>query len=365
MKIAVMGMGSLTPWGQSNKAFADSYATLKNACVPNESVGRLSNNEHLKNIQVATLGEFQAKNFMPPANVRKYEIYSRLGIASGRLAIDSLANPLTSSDFEDMAIAVGIESTGAISAEYYKDLVVTGPESCSPRKFPFVSANTSGCHMAMEFGIQGQSMNLGGTFSAGFSAFYCGIKMLQAKRSEHCMVSSIDYLVDVNLMGYSRLGLFKKHPDLALGEGAVTFILQNSSSEVQEGQWGTVLGCHFETQPSKPWLWSSSSEVHQRCLEKATGDHSIDKIFLAQFEGAPYAASENEALDGLKNAYGAGRLALKPLLGESGGFVFLQLLAAFCEPKGTRSLISVVSPAGMHGAILVESQGRSMKEIFV
>ncbi len=352
MQASIDGIGLVSPWGESFEEFAKNY---KNSHKAFTNIDRWENsNPNLK--QAAMVKNFDVKKFIKPNRVGRYDIFSRLGIAATKLALQSSPHTWSEEDLSEMGIFFCCETQSSLTADYLKDLILTGPQTVSPKTFSLVSANASNCNIAIETGIKGPSVNVSAKCGSGFLSLFTGIQMLAAGHINTCAAGSIDYLSQVVFDAHAKMNsYFNNEQNSCLpGEGASTIILSSEKS----GTYGRILNIAYGYSRIANYRWPTDTQTHIKILSQAIGDLSIDRIQLADNGHETVQKMEEAAIVEIFQDKNKPEIVrLKSLLGESATAPIYQLIAACCEPIGTKTLISVLSPGGLHGAFVVESSG--------
>lgn len=367
MTIGIQGVGTISPWGNDLKEFYENYRKRKQAFRPKEEFSRFPV-DLISAPELAFVENFRPEKYIAKKNLRKYDLYSRLGIASAKQAFENSPKTFSESQRYEMGIVCTNENVSEVTAKYLDDLFETGPSACSPRLFPFTSANSTGCCVAMETGVHGQSLNVGSTLAGSFLALYTGIQMLRANRSSSCLVTGIDRLSKIWMEGYTRARAYKKDLNdpygFLPGESTTSFILEKLENKKTDngGVFGNILGINYQTSPLRRYKWPTNHETHIETLTKLIHKNSGKKIQLYfSASNGDKRVDEYEKYVFQEAFRDTGHfpefIRLKNYLGESTTHLFQQILAACCEPKGVCSLISIIGPGGTHGSILVESLG--------
>ncbi|MBI4042420.1 MAG: hypothetical protein HY391_02980 [Deltaproteobacteria bacterium] len=352
MLAGIEGIGLITPWGNHPHRFLENYLARKTA------IGKIRRfpTEQIIAQETAQIEGFEPKEFIAPKRIRKYDIFSQLSIAVTHLALRESGREIAQEELNQMGMVFSCETQSAVIAEYLDDLVRSGPNGVSPALFTLTSANASSCNAAIENGIQGPSVTVSSKFASGFLSAFTGIQMLQSA-VDLCIAGSVDYLSQKVLEAYSLLGCHRQRrdsvaPGFLPGEGAVALLLTRGP-----GRYGKIIGAGYLTSPAKNLHWPTGWKTHLAVLKTATGEETVHRYFAAS-NGIPHLDElEIRATEALFGNHLPEGVNLKDLLGESSTLPLLQITAACCEPAGTRSLISVASPGGVHGALLIESSG--------
>lgn len=354
MQVGIQGIGMVGPWGDDLASFLDSYQKRSSAFVPVErfDVSQVAVKD------AALIKDFEPKKYMDAKNVRKYDLFSRLGIAASRLALNSSEKKYSPEELADMGIVVSCETQSMITGSYLDGLVRDGVDQVSPKLFSVAAANSANCNIAIETGVQGPSVNVSAKFAAGFLSAYTGAQLIAAGQVKECLAVSIDYLSQIVMEAYTRMGCYQ-HGDepksgFRPGEGTAALLLSKDDSSC-----GNILGFGYECSAQENYRWPVDADTQTSVLKKAMGNHQVDK-----FQSAANGNADADAIDRIayNKIFSLGKnspefISIKDQLGEFSSIPLFQIIAACTEPAGIKTLISVLSPGGVHGAILVESTG--------
>jgi hypothetical protein len=355
MNIGIQGLGFISPWGDSFEGFSEKYQGRDNSAFG--PIDRFDSSE-ISVDTAALVRDFDPKKYIDPKKVRKYDVFSRLGISVSKLALDSAGREFTAEEKEDMGIVLSCESQNMITAEYLDVLCRDGVDKVSPKTFSVAAANSANCSIAMETDIHGPSVNVSSHFASGFLTVYTAAQLIRAGQAEQCLAGSLDHLSKPVMECYTRMKAYRGNAGdgrgFLPGEGSAGILLTSG-----KGLYGKILGLGYQCSSQKNYLWPKNSTVHQEVLLKAIGDHKVDKFQSAENGDKTVERLEREAYDQIfgMTPLKPEKVYLKSHLGEFSALSHFQIISACCEPKGTKTLISVVSVGGVHAAILVESNG--------
>jgi len=356
--IGISGVGFIGSMGNTLDEF---YKSFKQEQQCTTKIERFEvSNIRIKN--AALIKEFDPKPYIERKKLKRYDIYSCLGIVSSKLAMDSYGVNWSEESISDMGLVFSNETQADKVADYLKDLFTYGPETVSPRKFSMTAANTTGCHIAIELGMKGPSINVGAKFTGGFTSIYTSYQMIKAQRVKDVLVGSADYLSQTMLEIYDKMSVFKTqtgesygafHP----GEGAISFILSEDRFNI-----GKILGVTNLSSNVNPNKWPNSVERQVEALEAAKTSHNVDFYFSSQNGDSRLDDLEDKVIEKIFQTDRPKIIDLKKQIGEFSGAPMFQVLLALLMPKGSKSLISVIGPGGVHGGMLIESVGLKGEE---
>jgi hypothetical protein len=356
MSWGIDGIGVISPWGNSLRGFIGNFRKNKNSFISKNDFQEAGTMEipHFNGHKLASSEKFEFKKIIPPLRLRKYDPYSRAGIAVSKMALEGVEK---NDDKEiPMALVCSNETIAGLSSKFMKDIYLEGPKEASPRLFPSVSANSSSCQIAKELGIRGTSVNVGGLYSSSFLSLFSSCMILKANSSDDALSVSIDLFSPIILEAYSKLGVYKKRPQskkgINPGEGSSAIRLKKG-----EGKFGKILNIAQRNETISPYKWPENSKTHHSLIKELIKGHKVDNYFSSKNGIEHLSKLEKETITGINELKGVKVFSPRDYLGESGSGTSFALISALSFPKGTKSVISVMGPGGIHGGILVESGG--------
>lgn len=350
--ITIQGVGIISPWGESDVAFKESYLARKNTLEPKSAIDRFETDQVCAD-EISLIKEFNPKDYIKPANLRRYDKYSRIGISTVKQILDSAPYAL---DRSELGLVATCGTQSELTEGFLADIYDHGPEYASPRKFPSVSANSISGNISIEFGLEGSNVTVDSKFASGLPALYSAINLIRAGHMDNCLAVSMDYFSKIYLDSLSRMKAYKwqgSTKGFSPGENAMGFLLSNRET----GGYGKIHSISFLGSNTDNYRWPTDWETQVRAHQKTMGSKKIDNYYTAANGDTFVEEIETKTFAKLfgESATQPKLINLKSLVGESGALPLVQVFAACCEPAGTKSLISVIGTGGLHGSILVEA----------
>ncbi len=151
-RVAITGIGIISPYGTGIKRFAD-------AMFDGKSGVRLIDSFDVREFPVkiaASLGEFNPEEFMSPKDARRYDLYISLGVAAAKMAVEMAEWEITDQNRDSTGVYMG-SGIGGLRTLYDQTRVMfeRGPSRVSPLFIPNAIANSAAGVIAIELQITG------------------------------------------------------------------------------------------------------------------------------------------------------------------------------------------------------------------
>ncbi len=177
-RVAVTGMGAVTPIGTGVEAFWESIRQERIGFAP---ITRFDASGYKCGL-AAEVKDFRPEDHMDKKSVRRMELFCQFAVAAAGEAMgDAGLNMEREDPFRvGCSIGSGIGSLQAIEREYGK-LLEKGPSRVGPLFVPMMISNMAAGNVSIALGLKGKSLNVvtacaTGTNSIGeaFRAIQCG-----------------------------------------------------------------------------------------------------------------------------------------------------------------------------------------------
>jgi len=356
--IYISGIGVNSPWGNNVEDFFKGFRNEQSEKKPLDeflSYKKIESTEITSSMLCYT-PRIDYKKYIKPLRLRKYDEYSKAGIAVSKLAIDDSSvepNP------DNTALFCTNDTISGLSAKFFGPVISKGPGFASPRLFPGVSANSASCNISIETGLRGPTYNFGGLYGASFHSLYNAKSVLNSKKVNSGLAVSIDLFSKIQLEAFSRFGAYKKNEDsergIIPGEGSVAVYLTDENKD-SYGKINKIsqMSC-YET---KTYHWPKSKEKFAKFIKDFLEGEKVD-IMVSLINGEEKISTiEKYTLENVAKLQDVKIVNVKGLIGESTSATIFSLVSALSFPKGTKILIPVIASGGVFGALLVESFGK-------
>jgi 3-oxoacyl-[acyl-carrier-protein] synthase II len=237
MRIAITGLGAVTPVGLTAPALLD-------GCV--EGVVAIEDGE-------AVCRDFVATDFLSKKEARRTDRFAQLAMAASDEALAQAAGQGELPAAPERTACVLATGVGGLLSleEDIETLRLRGPEMVSPLGVPRLMGNAAAAMVAMRHGVRGESYGLVAACASGAQAIGAAARMLYSGEADAVIAGGADSRTTrftgaaYSLMGAtSRLGISRpfdvRRDGFVPGEGAGILILERYDTAQARG--ATILG---------------------------------------------------------------------------------------------------------------------------
>lgn len=273
----ISGIGIVSPLGIGAALFWQALCAGRSAIAP---IRRFDPGDVPPRL-AAEVPDFPAREFLPPALVRRMDRVSQMiGVAAVLAAADAGVTA-KSVDGDELAVLVG-SALGNISesAQFLERVFTKGPALANPMLFPNLVMNAPASQISMALGWRGPNLTVSAGEISGEAALDVATGLLRRGRARAVVVAAGEELSEVVFRTLSdfrhlaprRHGRERSAPfDVAadgpvLGEGAAALVIESAEAVRRRG--GRIYAAveaveRFQLQTSDPHLWPSSDEAHR------------------------------------------------------------------------------------------------------
>ncbi len=190
----------------------------------------------------ADTGETSEDLILPYLNarrVRRMSAYVTLSLAATALAMrDAGVEGDEAFAREAYAVLGTAHGSACYSADYYKQIVEEGLAAANPMLFAEGVPNAGAAHLSLMLGLKGSCQSVLGTRTAGLEALRLVATRMVEGRWSRALVSVGEEYAPLVRDAYAHCGLyaggqtsgraFEDGPGFAMGDGAVTFVLERA-----------------------------------------------------------------------------------------------------------------------------------------
>ena len=177
-RVAVTGMGAITPIGNSVEEF---WAGIKEGKVGISPITRFDTTDYKVKIAAQVKG-FEAKEHMDFKAAKRMELFSQYAVAAAKEALAQSGLELEKEDPFRVGVIIGSGIGGLECMEKeHKKILEKGPSRVNPLLIPMMISNMAAGNVAIQLGCKGKCTNVvtacaTGTHSIGdaFRAIQCG-----------------------------------------------------------------------------------------------------------------------------------------------------------------------------------------------
>ncbi len=336
-RFAITGVGVVSPAGVGETALFDAIASGRLAPVTVDE----------KDGPGCRVGDFGAKQQIPPANLRRMPHLTQMAIVAAKQA-------LATSSFDPTRVGV-ILGTGLGTLDetigFMRGYIDGGPEAASPLLFPYSVMNAAAGQLAVELKLRGVNSTVNHRDTSPLEALGLACDLLELGRADAILVGGIDELSAPVRAGYRLFGAVTPttmrpydaaRDGLQPGEGAALVLLEREADARRRGaKIRAVVDGRAESGDVRARIgWGAPSSTGgswreaARSVAEATAGRPISWV---AGQGNGTALDEHE-LATLDQALGAlpPTSSVLPITGESLSSAMVRLLAAIFALENQR-----------------------------
>ena len=190
-RVAVTGMGLVTPLGIGRERFAEALFGGVGGIGPIENFDA----EAFKSRCAAEVRNFSARDFISARLLRRMDRLSQMASASARMAVEDAGVDLASADRGRMGIVMGT-AFGAtdVVTRFAGTLFTEGPRRVNPILVPNTVMNAPAGHTAIELGLRGINTTLNHREASAEAAIACAAMQIREGRADMILTGGGDIL---------------------------------------------------------------------------------------------------------------------------------------------------------------------------
>ena len=237
-RVAVTGMGAVTPIGTGVEAFWESIRQERIGFAP---ITRFDASGYKCGL-AAEVKDFRPEDHMDKKSVRRMELFCQFAVAAAGEAMgDAGLNMEREDPFRvGCSIGSGIGSLQAIEREYGK-LLEKGPSRVGPLFVPMMISNMAAGNVSIALGLKGKSLNVVTACATGTNSIGEAFRAIQCGDAEVMLAGGTEAAVTpIVIAGFSALKALSESRDPArcsipfdkdrsgfvMGEGAGVVVLE-------------------------------------------------------------------------------------------------------------------------------------------
>ena len=255
-RVAVTGMGAVTPIGTGVEAFWESIRQERIGFAP---ITRFDASGYKCGL-AAEVKDFRPEDHMDKKSVRRMELFCQFAVAAAGEAMgDAGLNMEREDPFRvGCSIGSGIGSLQAIEREYGK-LLEKGPSRVGPLFVPMMISNMAAGNVSIALGLKGKSLNVVTACATGTNSIGEAFRAIQCGDAEVMLAGGTEAAVTpIGIAGFSALKALSESRDPArcsipfdkdrsgfvMGEGAGIVVLEELEHARKRGAriYAEVLG---------------------------------------------------------------------------------------------------------------------------
>ncbi len=249
-RIAITGIGLVTPVGSGRKVFWEAVTSGKSGIAPVQS---FDTSDFPGNLGA------EVKDFDPAAHVRRQDPAklgraSQMAVAAAYMAVADAGIELERFDPYRVGVSMGTTSGEPLFVEQYNDARNAGGFDAIPADiFPKYPCHVIPDNLAIEFGVRGPCVMIPTACAAGNYAIGNATDLLRLGRADLMLAGGADAFSRITYMGFSRLGAIapercqpfdRNRKGMVPGEGAAILVLEPLDAALKRGAtvYAEILG---------------------------------------------------------------------------------------------------------------------------
>lgn len=347
-RVAVTGMGAVTPIGIGVKAFWEGITREKIGFAP---ITRFDASEYKCRL-AAEVKDFQPENYMDKKSARRMELFCQFAVAAAGEAIQDAGLDMEKEDAYRVGCSIGsgIGSLLAIEREHVR-LLEKGPSRVAPLFVPLMISNMAAGNVSIAFGLKGKSLNVVTACATGTNSIGEAMRAIQYGDADVMVAGGTEGAVcPIGIAGFTSLTALSDSTDPArcslpfdrdrsgfvMGEGAGVVVLEELEHARRRGAhiYAEVLGYGCSSDAFHITSPAEDGSGAARAMENALRDGNVapEKITYINAHGTGTHHNDLFETRAIKLAFGAHAGDLKinstksmigHLLGAAGAVEFI------------------------------------------
>lgn len=347
-RVAVTGMGAVTPIGIGVKAFWEGITREKIGFAP---ITRFDASEYKCRLAAEVKG-FQPENYMDKKSARRMELFCQYAVVAAGEAIQDAGLDMEKEDAYRVGCSIGsgIGSLQAIEREHVR-LLEKGPSRVAPLFVPLMISNMAAGNVSIAFGLKGKSLNVVTACATGTNSIGEAMRAIQYGDADVMVAGGTEGAVcPIGIAGFTSLTALSDSADPArcslpfdrdrsgfvMGEGAGVVVLEELEHARRRGAhiYAEVLGYGCSSDAFHITSPAEDGSGAARAMENALRDGNVapEKITYINAHGTGTHHNDLFETRAIKLAFGAHAGDLKinstksmigHLLGAAGAVEFI------------------------------------------
>lgn len=347
-RVAVTGMGAVTPIGIGVKAFWEGITQEKIGFAP---ITRFDASEYKCRL-AAEVKDFQPENYMDKKSARRMELFCQYAVAAAGEAIQDAGLDMEKEDAYRVGCSIGsgIGSLQAIEREHVR-LLEKGPSRVAPLFVPLMISNMAAGNVSIAFGLKGKSLNVVTACATGTNSIGEAMRAIQYGDADVMVAGGTEGAVcPIGIAGFTSLTALSDSADptrcslpfdkdrsgFVMGEGAGVVVLEELEHARRRGAhiYAEVLGYGCSSDAFHITSPAEDGSGAARAMENALRDGNVapEKITYINAHGTGTHHNDLFETRAIKLAFGAHAGDLKinstksmigHLLGAAGAVEFI------------------------------------------
>jgi 3-oxoacyl-[acyl-carrier-protein] synthase II len=328
-KVALTGLGLVTPYGEGVEIFWDGLMEGRSAVRPAEGID-------LEDMPTTHYGQLPPIDFdahLDPQQSALWSRSSKLAVLGGILAARDAGVDRFAPDRTGVILGLGYGCTYEFE-ELYLTWHTKGWKRVKPVTVPRMMPNAPASHLAIQFGARGINFTVSTACSSGAIAAGLAAQQIRAGTIDACITGGVDYLINASICGaWNALRVLSRRNDptasrpfsadrdgLLLGEGCAVLVLEELEAARARGArvYAEVAGVGATNDAANIVGPDATGEVE--AIEMALGDAGLaaGDIDYVNAHGTSTAANDANETRVLKQVFGDRKLPVSSIKGHLG-----------------------------------------------
>jgi 3-oxoacyl-[acyl-carrier-protein] synthase II len=236
-RVVVTGVGIVSPLG-ALPAFWDGLCSGASALAPIDAFDPGPTPPRC----AARVRDFQPKEHIRPALLRRMDRFSQMVVTACRTALDDAALALTAAEAEEAGAVVGTAFGNlAESEEFLRGLFAKGPARANPLTFPNSVLNAAAGYVAIDLGLRGPNFTVCRGEASGEAALAVAYDTIVTGQADVLLAGGGDEIAPILFHVYKELGVLSP-ASARLPRGAADAGALEWSSPFDRRRNGFVMG---------------------------------------------------------------------------------------------------------------------------
>lgn len=237
------------------------------------------------------IANFNPREFIAPAKMRRMSRLSRFAVSGARLAFEDMGTDGAGVESSRVGVALGTAfGPVQISVDYMNEYVEKGASLAPPQLFAESVANAPGSHIGIEFGLTGFNITFTQRESSALGAVSYAASQIAKGVVDAALAGGVEDLSEMVFSALDRIGALahaagnldercrpfdRRRNGLVAGEGTGLFYLSRSG-DPDEPVYGYLSGFGFARDTSASISdWGSGAGHVERAMRMALDDAGI------------------------------------------------------------------------------------------
>jgi 3-oxoacyl-[acyl-carrier-protein] synthase II len=289
-RIAITGIGAVTPFGIGADAFWSALVSGASAIAP------------VTHFDVSRFRAKQAAS-VPPCDwaklVGRKDTWSgsrsvSFTLAAAALALEHAGIEVTAENRPRIGVALGTTLACLnLMARFDQQALREGPRTCDPMLFPDTGVSAPACRISIAFGVNAFNITLSNGATSGLDAIHYGAEAIRKGLAHTVLAGGMEELCLESFAGAHAQGLLSgsregqaelcapldcRRNGIVLGEGCAILVLEEYEHARERGAriWAEVLGYGTAFHPGASGTDLRTGQAVCRSMRKALQDAALD-----------------------------------------------------------------------------------------